>query len=71
MKWIRVWVCVVACAGWFSARPASAASGPIRSQGRDRYELSAKKILVTGTARANLTPFRFNRHEPGRRHCAG
>ena len=129
MKRIGVWVCVVGCAGWFSARPARAACavlasaqgecalgnaargegkftgqisqtpaantfevvagkqsatisygsavlvcvngqpgstsalvaganvvvfGPMRSQGGDRYELSATKILVTGTARANL-----------------
>ena len=129
MKRIRVWVCVVACASWFSARPSRAASpvgasaqgectranaargegkfagqisrtpaantfevvagqqsvtitygsavlvcengqpgspsalvagatvvviGPIRSQGGDRYELSATKILVTGTPRANM-----------------
>jgi len=54
MKWIRAWVCVVACAGWFSARPARAVSGPIRSQGTDRYELSARKNSVRGTARANL-----------------
>jgi hypothetical protein len=128
MKRIGVWVCVVACAGWFSARPARAASravasaqgecalgnaargeekftgqisrtpaansfeavagkqsatisyggavlvcengqagstsalvagatvvafGPMRSQGGDRYELRAKKILVTGTPRAS------------------
>jgi len=129
MKCIRVWVCVVACASWFSARPARAASpveasaqgecaranaargegrftgqisrtpaantfevvagkqsatvtygsavlvcengqpgstsalvagatlvvfGPIRSQGGDRYKLSATKILVTGTPRADI-----------------
>ena len=129
MKRIGVWVCVVACAGWVSARPAGAASrvvasaqgecasgnaargegkftgqisqtpaantfevvagqqsatisygsgilvcengqpvstsalvagatvvvfGPMRNQGGDRYELSATRILVTGTARANL-----------------
>ena len=129
MKWMRVWVCVVACAGLFRARPAGAASassasrqaecavangargegkftgqisgtpaantfevvagkqsstvsygsavlvcengqpgsasalvagatvvvfGPIRSQGGDRYELAATKILVTGTPRANV-----------------
>lgn len=28
--------------------------GPMRKQGRDRYELSATKILVTGTPRANM-----------------
>ena len=65
MKWIRVWVCVVACAGWFSARPARAASGPTGSQGRDRYGLSATKILVTGTARANLTPSGSTATDPG------
>jgi hypothetical protein len=129
MKWIRVWVRVVACAGLFRTQPARAASalsasrqgecavanaargegkftgqisgtpaantfevvagkqsatvsygsavlvcengqpastsplvagatvvvfGPIRSQGGDRHELSAAKILVTGTPRANL-----------------
>ena len=128
MKRIGVWVCVVACAGWLSARLAGAASplvasaqaecalvnaargegkftgqisgtpeantfevvagkqsasicygsavsvcenghpgptsalvagatvlvfGPMRSQGGDRYELAATRILVTGAPRAN------------------
>ena len=65
MKWIRVWVCVLACAGWFAARPARAASGPTGSQGRDRYGLSATKILVKGTARANLTPSGSTATNPG------
>ena len=142
MKCFRVWVCVVACAGWFAARPARAASpvlasaqgecaganavrgegkftgqisrtpaentfevvagqqsatitygsavlvcengqpgstsalvagatvvvfGPIRSQRGNRYELSATKILVTGTPRANMrfTPSASTAANPG------
>ena len=41
MKRIGVWVCVVACAGWFSARPARAAS---------RVAASAQRECALGNA---------------------